>query len=641
MAENPIERYLRWRSRLTHFIYLGDVAKAAEWKQFALKKKYQLLDIGNGSPLSHHIYPNEETKVSYKSGGQVDIIIIEVSSSTHGLITLSYVDLAVSEQTWFLPTKKALPYQIKHVKKPLVGGNIDWYSVAPNGSIKELISWDGPIGRNKVAPRSGQYSFDTRFRRIIYKDGLEYAYGPSGKVVFGAAIYKGNLVIAVGASQGNPPNIARNFSILYVKQANVPKNGQVQNWLTAGDFSIPFSNPEIQPIAPCHIMAFSQSGEKFATVWVFNRNGSHPTALIQGELAIDKDGVITATCEVQTATATGTASTSTSSSDSEGGSSSFSESSASSTTLLSVDFKAEELVTLNRHYSASGQSQGSNSAEYSRGPYSQRIEIDGLGFPNTYYDFTVTSSSAGTSTSTSSETVRIESSDGAINVLFNKSRNDESSSSESFSGTYTIWANTAGIDRPYYKDSGGGSRDSSEASSGTEDGLYSISFCDLRNGLMLYKKREGSTVMSASTSWTFDPTAGEFVVSSSSRDETTEVRAQIYQAGNVNSFYDREITESQWKYPTTPIVIGPEGATNQFFTDVCSDNPYDNSVWYGNRTGTTNGILAKIGSGYEFKDIPKIILTDDDPSVIWNKHLTSSHKGAEETNAILWPLFWV
>lgn len=95
MAENPIERYRRWVTRPTHFIYLGDQAKAAEWKQFALKKKYQLLDVGNGSPLAHQIEPDDKTRISYRTAGTVDTIIIEVGGGVpHGLVMTPCTNLS-------------------------------------------------------------------------------------------------------------------------------------------------------------------------------------------------------------------------------------------------------------------------------------------------------------------------------------------------------------------------------------------------------------------------------------------------------------------------------------------------------------------------------------------------------------------
>lgn len=95
MAESLIDRQWRWAARPTHFVYLGDQAKAAEWKSFALKRKYQLLNIGNGGALVDHLYPDANTKISIYTLPGADRIVIEVSGGLpHGIVSIPCTSLS-------------------------------------------------------------------------------------------------------------------------------------------------------------------------------------------------------------------------------------------------------------------------------------------------------------------------------------------------------------------------------------------------------------------------------------------------------------------------------------------------------------------------------------------------------------------
>lgn len=83
--------------RTVHVRYLGDVAKAALWKQFALKKRTQWLTAAGGRPLSHVVEfeLDGHIRIRAQTLGNLDLITIEVSGShAHGIFGTPCTDLS-------------------------------------------------------------------------------------------------------------------------------------------------------------------------------------------------------------------------------------------------------------------------------------------------------------------------------------------------------------------------------------------------------------------------------------------------------------------------------------------------------------------------------------------------------------------
>lgn len=319
---------------------------------------------------------------------------------------------------------------------------------------------------------------------------------------------------------------------------------------------------------------------------------------------------------------------------------------------MSVDFKGEDMVTLLREYSASSDVQRSLSYIETIGEQAVRYEFDeatGAGY--TFYDRPYSSLSTATSSSTISESVTISSSDGAIDLACHRSRETQTDYSESVSGAQSLWANDI---NPTWSAIGEwtGSKADSRLTLSSEDYFYCTLFCDLRNSLFLYANRMGElSYQTESRASLVNYYEQEWENPTTTTLRTGSTRAQISQVGKEQLFYDRLVVEGSLAEPSPPTIIYPEPPSpgpsgnisydGPIYGDIAIVNQKNISPWHVNRTGTATGILAKVSGVEEFIELPKIILTDDDPSDVWGKHLLSAHKGAEEAAEILWPLFWV